>query len=221
MWPSVIIPLAPRTYQLLWNNSVLAGDLSSGPLGYLTFHYGHKKYNRGSGRKRTKNKRTIWAWVNSKKGSFVTLHSLCICRLTLACICAKLLQATRNANSSLTVFLTASGLYLTPTALFCCPLSTAPLRLPSPTHLSGFLFQLLSSPTSGLVGDLEPKPFVWFRAKTDKGIVCLADHPHSVTIAVYRPGKAASSSRQLPSFVVAHRKWYREWPGSPPYPDKR
>ena len=34
-------------------------------------------------------------------------HSLCICRLTLACICAKLLQATRNANSSLTVFLTA------------------------------------------------------------------------------------------------------------------
>ena len=26
-----------------------------------------------------------------------------------------------------------------------------------------------------------PKPFVWFRAKTDKGIVCLADHQHSVT----------------------------------------
>ena len=23
--------------------------------------------------------------------------------------------------------------------------------------------------------------FIWFRAKTDKGIVCLADHPHSVT----------------------------------------
>ena len=26
-----------------------------------------------------------------------------------------------------------------------------------------------------------PKPFVWFRAKTDKGIVCWAGHPHSVT----------------------------------------
>ena len=102
-------PRAPRTYQLLWNNSVLAGDSSSGPLGYLTFLYSHKKYNRGSGRKRTNDKRTIWACVNSKckKGSFVTLHSMCICRLTLACICAKLLQATRNANSSLTVFLTA------------------------------------------------------------------------------------------------------------------
>ena len=44
----------PRIQQLLWNNSVLAGDSSSGPLGYLTFLYGHKKYNRGSGRKRTK-----------------------------------------------------------------------------------------------------------------------------------------------------------------------
>ena len=64
-----------------------------------------------------KNKWTIWARVNSKckKGSFVTLHSLCICRLTLACICAKLLQDTRNANSSLTVFLTAD----------CCRLRTA------------------------------------------------------------------------------------------------
>ena len=26
-----------------------------------------------------------------------------------------------------------------------------------------------------------PKLFVWFHAKTDKGIVCLADHLHSVT----------------------------------------
>ena len=29
--------------------------------------------------------------------------------------------------------------------------------------------------------DLVSKPFVWFRAKIDKGIVCLADHLHSVT----------------------------------------
>ena len=47
-----------------------------------------QEYNRGCGRKRTNDKRTIWAWVKSKckKGKFVTLHSLCICRLTLACI---------------------------------------------------------------------------------------------------------------------------------------
>ena len=37
--------------------------------------------------KRTKNKRTIGAWVISKckKRSYVTLHSLCICRLSLTC----------------------------------------------------------------------------------------------------------------------------------------
>ena len=57
--------------------------------------------------------------------------------------------------------------------------------------LSGFLYQLalwlLSDlpflPSSGLVGDLEFNPFVWFRAKTDKRIVCFADHPYSVTKA--------------------------------------
>ena len=75
------------------------------------------------------------------------------------------------------------------TGFFCCPFSTASLRqLPSlgsftnsPRQSPGFSRTCLSSPTSGLVGDLESKPFVWFRAKTDKGVVCLVDHPHSVT----------------------------------------
>ena len=56
-----------------------------------------------------------------------------------------------------------------------------PSASPFVNSLSGFLYQLFSSPTSSLVGDLESKPFVQFCAKTDKGIVCLADHPHSVT----------------------------------------
>ena len=167
------LPLAaPRTYQLLWNNSILASESSCGPLGYLTFLYGHKKYNQGSGRKRTKNKWTIWAWVNSKckKGSFVTLHSLCICRLTLAYHCAKLLQATRNANSSLTVFLTAPGLYLILTVLLCCPLLTAPLRLPSPNHLSGFLFQLLFLHHFQVSSEISsPSPLFGFMPKQTKG----------------------------------------------------
>ena len=194
-------PSPPRTYQLLWNNSILASDSSSDPPRYLTFLYGHKKYNRGSGRKRTKNKRTIWTRVNSKckKGGFVTLHSLCICILTLACICAKLLQATRNASSSLTVFLTADRCRLRNANSSClssslsldsisCRLVSSAVRCWLPLCVSlrqlplWLLFcQLLSSPTSGLVGDLESKPFFWFRTKTDKGIVCLADHLHSVT----------------------------------------
>ena len=127
---------------------------------------------------------------------------------------AKLLQATRNANSSLTVFLTADRCRLR--TVNSCLSSSLPLDSISPdwslllsvvdcpsaspfancllwvpffncllwrslAHCSHFSRICLSSPTSGLVGDLDSKPFVWFRAKTDKGIVCLADHLHSVT----------------------------------------
>ena len=166
----------PHTYQLLWNNSVLAGDSSSGLLGYLTFLYGHKKYNGESGRKRTNDKWTIWAWVNSKckKANFMILHSLCICRLTLACICLKLLQATRNANSSLTVFFTADHCRLR-TANSSCLSSSLPLEsisrrlVSSAVHCwlplcislrqppSGFLYQL----TLWLLSDLPFLSHFW------------------------------------------------------------
>ena len=100
-------------------------------------------------------------------------------------------EAIRNANSCWLVFphwfllLTVVDLGLL-THLdwsLLLPFSTASLHLSSSTALSGFLYklplsgflcQLLSSPTSGVIRDLESKPFVWFRAKTDKGIVCLA-----------------------------------------------
>ena len=133
------------------------------------------------------------------------------------CICAKLLQATRNANSSLSsslltvidsglrthlsAFLTAPGLYLMPTVLFCCPLSTAPLRHLSPTPLSPSLFL---TPTLAFPC---PRParrrsraqaFVWFRAKTDKGIICLADHPHSFTVVPIR----ILSVGQIEQFII-------------------
>ena len=58
----------------------------------------------------------------------------------------------------------------------------SPSAPPFANCLSGFSQTCISNPTSGLVGDLESKLFVWFHAKTDKGAVCLADHLHSVTI---------------------------------------
>ena len=147
-----------------------------------------QKYNREGGRK---NKRTIWTWISykRKKGSFVKRFCAAFrafCRLSWACIFRETsTKATRNANSSLTVFphclllLTVLPLdcYLTPIGLFCSPLSTA---------LSGFFCQLpsvfsrtfLSSSTSSLAGDLEFKPFVWV-SRLNKEIVCLVHHPHS------------------------------------------
>ena len=47
-----------------------------------------------------------------------------------------------------------------------------------------------------------PKPFVWFRAKTDKGIVCLADHLHSVTND--RPHSRQLSIQKVKSHSVIH-----------------
>ena len=48
------------------------------------------------------------------------------------------------------------------------------------SNCAGLPRTCLSSSTFGLVGDLESKFFVWFRTKAYKGIVCLADHLHSV-----------------------------------------
>ena len=63
----------------------------------------------------------------------MTLHSLCLRRLTLACISSeistKLLGMPTHPDWP---SLIASGPYLMPTGLFCCPVSTALLRLPSP-----------------------------------------------------------------------------------------
>ena len=58
------------------------------------------------------------------------------------------------------------------------------LRRPSPTPPSSSFVQLSDPRSLTHFRSPEissPKPFVWFRAKTDKGIVCLADHLHSVT----------------------------------------
>ena len=135
-----------------------------------------------------KNKRTIWAWVNSKckKGGSVTLHSLCICRLSLTCsfreISTRLIgMPTHLWPSSSLLTVVDSGLrthlFCLPhcpwTGLFSCPLSTAPLRHPSPTAYSGFLFPTaltgVSLPTSSLVEDLELRPLFGFAPKQTKG----------------------------------------------------
>ena len=64
-----------------------------------------------------------------------------------------------------------------PTGSLCVPLPIASLASLGPAFSPPF-------PVSSEIS--ESKPYVWFRAKTDKGIVCLADHPHSVTNASIR-----------------------------------
>ena len=79
-----------------------------------------QKYNQGSGRKEQTNKWTIWAWVNSsaRRLSCDTLHSLCICRLTLAWISSEFSTKVLGMPTHLDwSSLTAAGLYLMPTGL--------------------------------------------------------------------------------------------------------
>ena len=82
--------------------------------------------------------------------------------------------------------LTAPEPYLMPTGLFCCPLSSAcPQRHPSPTAFSCFLFPTLWLAFPCLLpvaSRPQAQAFVWFHAKTNKKIVCLAHPLHSVTI---------------------------------------
>ena len=127
--------------------------------------------------KRTKNKRTIWACINSRARwlSCDTLRSLCICRLTLAWISSeistKLLGIPTHLDWS---SLTAAGLYFMPTGLSAvrCRLPTALLRLPSPTASSRFL---LPAPDWRSLAnfrsrrDLELRPLFGFAPKQTKG----------------------------------------------------
>ena len=121
----------------------MASDSSSGfRQGYHTFLYGHIKYNREGGRKNKRTNMDLGQLQAQEREFYDTLHSSYICRLLPTCILRETsTKATRNANSSLTVFphclllLIALPLdcYLTPTGLFYSPLSTASLRLPFST----------------------------------------------------------------------------------------
>ena len=110
-------------------------------------------------------------------------NTLCMCRLTRVWILAKLPQSNWNADS---IFFHWSGPYLLPTGL-SAPVSGVDclVRGPAPTANFELLCpsnSLFASPSTSGHGEISsPKPFVWFRAKTDKGIVCLAGHLHSVT----------------------------------------
>ena len=136
--------------------------------------------------KRTNTNKTLG--VNSRaEGELCnTLHSYSIYGLTLAWI------TNENSTKQLECrhLLTRPSLTVAGPSPLC---SGVHCRLP----LSVSRRQLLSAPFPNQLSFRLPlplpdtarfqvqKPFVWFRAKTDKGIICLAGHPYSVTEAQY------------------------------------
>ena len=116
-----------------------------------------------------------------------------ICRLTLAWISSetstKLLGMPTYPDRSSSLLLDPLSCRLVTSAARCRLATRVTLRqLPS----SSPFVQLPSRvplPTSGHAETSSLKAFVWFRAKTDKGIVCLAEFLHSVTLVSY-PARA-------------------------------
>ena len=171
-----LAPRPPRYINFFEPFHFTAGDQLVLPIGASHIFYATRNTIEGAGEKEQAN--NMFGLTQVQKESYVTL---CMCRLTLVWILAKLLQSYWNADSY-----SLSALdFISSDSSLSSPVSTGHSRHPSPTaNFSVFFFSLSdwrSLPTSGHTKISSPKTFVWFRAKTDKGIVCLADHLHSVT----------------------------------------
>ena len=116
-------PSRSPIHQLLWNHSSCGSDR-----GITHFFMATRNTTERAGEKENKNKRTILAWVNSrcKKGSSVTLHSRCICRLTLTCIFREISTKIRGMQTHLDWF---PSLLLDP---FSCRLVSSAVRCQLP-----------------------------------------------------------------------------------------
>ena len=107
---------------------------------------------------------------------------LCICRLTLSWISSENSTTYEECCLILTCLLLLDPLScrLVTSAVQCRLATRVTLRQlhsPSSCPNSSLAFPFPLPVTSRS----RAQAFVWFRAKTDKGIVCLADHLHSVT----------------------------------------
>ena len=110
---------------------------------------------------------------------------MCICRLTLAWISneisTKLLGMPTHLDRSSFTGLDSLSCQLVTFAVRCRLATRITFRqLPSQ---SSFVQLLLVFPCLlPVTSRSRAQAFVWFRTKTDKGIACLAEHLHSVTV---------------------------------------
>ena len=148
---------------------------------HISCHY--KNTIEGAGENRRTNEQTLGVNPRAKRGVMQHYISDSIYGLTLAWITSE--NSTKLLECRL--IFPHSGWTLSHAASPLCsgvhcrpPLSmfrSQPLWAPFPNQLS-FCVPL---PLPDTPRFQVRKPFVWFRAKTDKGIVCLAGHPYSVT----------------------------------------
>ena len=166
------LPLRPPRYINLFKPfHFTAGNQLVVPTGVSHISLRYKNTIEGVEKKRTNEQ---YAWVNSsaRRELCNTAFSVCMCRLTLSWILAKILQHHKECQPILIGLLSLVLDSLMPTglsAVLCrLPPSVVPRQLPTSQSLCLTLFSR-SLTTSGHVEIACPKPFVWFRTKTDKG----------------------------------------------------
>ena len=122
--------------------------------------------------------------VNSEqKESMQHYISNSIYGLTLAWITSK--NSTKQLECGHLLIRSSSLLLSHRSGVRCqLPLSVVPRQLPVSSFLQPTLFRV-PLPLPDTARFQVKKSFVWFRAKTDKGIVCLAGHLYSVTIGAF------------------------------------
>ena len=139
-------------------------------------------------------------------------HFISVCRLSLAWVTSE--NSTSNSNADI------FWLNLLRWTLSCLlyylrsPVLTAPVRrstptlfaVPPPTPLSSFVQPTLIRvplPLPDTARFQVQESFVWFRAKTDKGIVCLAGNPYSAT---YLPQSSNITRASLSDCLVSYTR---------------
>ena len=181
-------PLSPQLHQPLLTIPLLYGRWSTSGSDRDNAHFFTATSNtiEGTGGKKEQTNKTnkILGVNSSAEGELC--NTLCMCRLTLVWIPAKLPQSKWNADSSWLDLLYCCWTLSPADSPLCSgvhcrlPLSVSCRQLPSRAPFPAN--SLLASPSISGHGEISsPKPFVWFRTKTDKGIVCLAGRLHSVT----------------------------------------
>ena len=113
-----VTPLAPTLHQLLRTISLNGRWSTSGSDRGITHFFTATRNTIEGVEEKKEQTNNMLGLTRVQKESYVTL---CMCRLMLAWILAKLLQSYWNADSSWPVFLTVAGPYLMPTGLSAVP----------------------------------------------------------------------------------------------------
>ena len=147
--------------------------------GYFIFLYGHTKHNINKREGRIKENKQTRIWVSSKHKKREVCDTFpAFCDLSRECIRAKLPQSHPECWLVLSRWPTR---HLSPQvlalALFC--------RLPSSVHwsfsvlVSSALGTFIPSPSSGPMGYLACKPFVWVSHQNRQRSLLTGTYPHS------------------------------------------